>query len=126
MERQVNQDNNIVMFELKRKLKHNQLSNRDKIIFAYHYFDQNDVNSAVNTLNTVDGAYWITHFHKDISRALLCIPTYQSTQDPSIGKESEFYLIIYRLTKRITDGKIHFTGSGHFYQLKDELFKGMM
>lgn len=114
------------MFELKRKLKHNQLTSRDKVIFAYHYLVQSNFEETIKTLNMIDSAYWVTQFHKDIARALLCVSTYASTQDPGLGKESEFYLVVYRLTKMIIDNKLHFTGSGHFYQLKDELFKGLM
>lgn len=122
----VSQDNNVFMFELKKKSKSNQLTNRDKVVFGYHYFEQNNPEEAIHTLNIVESAYWITQFHKDISRALLCGATFNTTQDPSMGKESEFYIVVYRLTKHIVTNKIHFTGSGHFYQLRDELFKGLM
>jgi hypothetical protein len=103
----------------------NRLSDHERIVFAYHYFEQGTPDKAKELLSQVNSLYYQSQFHKEIARALLCHATYAHTQDPILGKESEFYLVVYRLTKLITEKKLHFIGSGHFYQLRDELFKGL-
>lgn len=120
----MSQDNKVVQLLHIKKSNNNDLSNKEKLVFAYHYFDQGNDEAAIKLLCTVGQAYYVTQFHKDISRALLCQATYKTTQDYNIGKESEFYIIVYRLVVTITSKKLVFTGSGHYYQLKDELFKG--
>jgi hypothetical protein len=119
----MSQDNKLVMIQHARVK--NRITDYERIVFAYHYFEQNNPDEAKELLSKVHTLYYQSQLHKDISRALLAHATYASTQDPGLGKESEFYLIVYRLTKIITENKLHFTGSGNFYQLRDELFKGL-
>lgn len=118
----MSQDNKIVLIQ--HAMRKKNITDYEKIVFAYHYFEQGNPESAKELLGTVHQLYYQSQFHKDIGRALLCHATFKTTNDPMTGKESEFYLIVYRLTKQITESKMHFTGSGHFYQLRDELFKG--
>lgn len=122
----MSQDNKVVLLQHRAKLRKNDLSDHEKVVFAYHYFEQNNHDEAVKLLSSVSGHYYESGLHKDISRALLCHATYASTQNPAHGKESEFYLVVYRLVRHITHNKIHFTNSGHFYLLKDYLFKDFM
>lgn len=103
--------------------KKNQLSDHEKIVFAHHYLEQNNQAEGTKLLSSINPSYFHSQFHKDVARALLCHATHKNTQDPKHGKESEFYLVVFKLTRHIVSHKIHFTGSGHFYQLKDELFK---
>lgn len=119
-------DNKVILMEHKKKQLSHKLTDHEKVVFAYHYFEQNNVGEAIKAIQDVSQGYWTGQFHKDISRALLCHATYQTTQNPALGKESEFYVVVYRLVKYITSNKIHFNGSGHFYQLKDELYKDFM
>lgn len=106
-----------------KRLKKNDLTDRDKVVFAYHSFEQGNDGEAISLLKNVSQSYYLTQLHKDISRALLCQATYKNTNDPSMGKQSEFYLVIFYLVKLITSRKLNFQTSGYFYQLKDELFK---
>jgi hypothetical protein len=118
----MNQDNKVVMMaHMKNK---NKMSDRDRVVYAHHYFQNGNTDGAMKLLGDVHSLYYQSQMYKDISRALLCHATYKTTNDPGLGKESEFYLIIYYLTRHITENKLHFTGSGHFYQMRDELFKG--
>lgn len=117
----MSQDNNVVL--LNHKKRKNIITDRERVVFGYHYFEQNNQDEAVKILSEVTPGYYQSQFHKDISRALLCHATIKSTNDPKLGKESEFYLVVYRLTKHVTSRKLTFNQSGHFYQLKDELFK---
>lgn len=102
------------------------LSNRDKLVYAHHHFQSHQHYEATKLLASVDRHYLEQDLHKDIARALLCHCTYPKTQDPLIGKESEFYLIVYYLVKHISETKIHFKNSGYFYLIKEELFKGFL
>lgn len=122
----MSQDNNVISFDQNKKQKKNILTDKEKIVFAYHAMEVSNLDEMFKLLTSVSPGYYQTQFHKDISRALLCQSVFKSTQDFNLGKESEFYLIIYRLTKAVTEGKFNFVGSGHFYQLKDELFKGLV
>lgn len=110
----------------KKKQKNGKLTDRERVVYAYHYFERGNSSEALATLCQVNQSYWTGQFHKDISRALLCQATYATTQHPGHGKESEFYVVVYRLTKYVTSNKIHFDGSGNLYLLKDELFKDLM
>lgn len=121
----VSRDPKIIPISQLRKVKRS-LTDHEKIVYGYHAFEEGDPAEAIRLLSSVSQAYFMNGFHKDISRALLCQITFKTTNHPDHGKESEFYLVIYRLTKHIVSNKIHFNGSGHFFQLKDELFKGMM
>jgi hypothetical protein len=122
----MSQDNKVVQLLLIKKRKNNDLSDKEKLVFSYHYFDLGNEEAAIKLLCTVGQVYYMNQFHKDISRALLCQATYKTTQDYNLGKESEFYIIVYKLVVIITSKKLVFTGSGHFYQLKDELFQGFL
>lgn len=110
------------MMAIKRQKK-NDLTDHEKVVFAYHAFDQGNDEQAISLLKSVSQSYYLTQLHKDISRALLCQATYKNTLDPVMGKQSEFYLVIFYLVKIITSRKLMFQTSGYFYQLKDELFK---
>jgi hypothetical protein len=122
MVRLVSQDNNVILLD--HRSRKNNLSDHDKIVFAHHYFESGNHDEAIKLLSSVSSGYYISGFHKDIARALLCQSTYKLTLDPDLGKESEFYLVVYNLTIHIVSNKINFVGSGHFYQLRDELFRG--
>lgn len=117
----MDQNNNILHFNAKNI---DSLSDKDKLVYAYHAFEKNDNEQAFKLLNAISQSYYLTQFYKDLSRALLCHSVAKLTNDPDQGKESEFYLIVYRLTKRIVATNIIFKGSGYFHILKEELFKG--
>jgi hypothetical protein len=102
------------------------LTNKEKLVCAHHHFTNHQHYEATKLLSSVDRHYLEQDLHKDVSRALLCHCTYAKTQDPGIGKESEFYLIVYYLVRHISETKIHFKNSGYFYMLKEELFKGFL
>lgn len=120
----MSQDNKVfILGHAKRK---NSLTDKERVVYAYHYFERNNESEAKKLLSEISKHYYDSTFHKDISRALLCHLTYPTTQNPVHGKESEFYLVVYRLTKFIVENKIHFNGSGYFVQLRDELFKDLM
>lgn len=118
----MNQNSNIVPIN---RVNAKFLSDYEKIVYAYHNFQSNNSEEALKLLNLISPWYYQNQFHKDISRALLCASVAKTTNDLLMSKESEFYIVIYRLTMYITEHKIHFNGSGNFYQLKYELFKGL-
>lgn len=118
----MSQDNNIFDMNLSKKKKF-KLPDREKVIAAYHLFESAQDEEAMELLSTVDQHYYLFQFHRDISRALLCWAIRASTQRLDHQKESEFYLIVYRLTKLITNRKLNFPKSGNFAELLDTLFK---
>ncbi len=107
-----------------RKQKTNKLSNKEKVVFAYHCVQNEEIDKAIKLLTSVDQNYYIVEFHKDISRALLCHATCKNTDSIELYRESEFYLVVYRLVKFITESKVLFSKSGYFSELRDTLFKG--
>lgn len=119
-------DNNILDISMSRKKK-NRLPDREKIVLAYHAFEHDDPKEGQNLLASVDQGYYVVQFHKDISRALLCWSTFKSIQDATqsenMRKESEFYLIVYRLTKIIVGNRLNFPKSGNFTELTSTLFR---
>lgn len=120
----VNPNNKVVLIDHKKK--HKILTDHQRVVFGFHYLEDGNVEEALSTLGQVNQSYWTGQFHKDIARALLCHLTYPNTGNPQHGEESEFYLVVYKLTKLIIEGNIHFNGSGNIRLLKDELFKGLM
>src|SRR5579864_7044626 len=111
MEYPMSQDNNIVDIGSSKKRK-NRLPDREKIVLAYHVFCHNDFKEGQNILGSVDQGYYLIQFHKDIARSLLCWATLKSIHDAdkaeSMRKESEFYLVVYKLTKIIVANKLNF------------------
>lgn len=124
MVRPMSQDNKV--FILGHAKKKNILTDMERLVFAYHYLESGNESEAKKLLSEVSKRYYDSTMHKDVSRALLCLETCRTTRHQPHAKEAEFYLVIYRLTKYITENKIHFNGSGYFVQLKDELFKDLM
>lgn len=121
----MSQDNNIVDIASSKK-KRNRIPDREKIILAYHAFRHNNPKEAQNMLASVDQGYYMIQFHKDIARALLCWATskgqeYEKVEDHR--KESEFYIIVYNLTKIIVHNKYNFPKSGNFMELVGTLFR---
>ncbi len=101
----------------------NKISDREKIVVSYHIIEQGRTLEAIDLLSSISQDYFLIQFHKDIARALLCWATRGIAQDLKLAKESEFYLIVYRLTKFITENKLTFKNGGYFYELITELFK---
>ncbi len=122
----MSQDHKVIQMLHIKRLKTNQITDKEKIVYAYHYFESGNDFDAKKLLNSVSGPYYDGGLFKDISRALLCQTTVRTTGNADHGKESEFYLVVYRLTKHIIDNKLNFTKSSHFYLLKDQLFKDFM
>lgn len=114
-------DNNIVSIETRKKRGH--LSDKDKIVLAYHLIEESKEKDALKLLGSINQSYYLTYIHKDVSRALLCYLIFKTTQQENLRKESEFYLVLYKLTKHILRNNLVFNKSGFFYTLKDELFK---
>lgn len=104
--------------------KRTNLTDKEKLVLGYHLLENNKEDEAKKILGQVSSGYMATTFHKDISRALLCWSVCKKTENEEHRKESEFYLIIYRLTKRVSSTNLMFKNSGHFVDLKDTLFKG--
>lgn len=117
----MSQDSNIVNIGMSGKKKF-RLPDREKIIMAYHLFESNKGSDAIELLSSVDSHYYLIQFHRDIARALLCWAV-RHTGNPNLAKESEFYLIVYRMTKFIVGNKLNFPKSGNFTELLDTLFK---
>jgi hypothetical protein len=117
-------ENEIVNLGLFKQFKKNQLTDYGKIVYGYHLLRERRVLDAQKLLGSVSTSYYTMDLHKDIARALLCWATYQNTQDESLRKESEFYIVVYKLTKMITTEGLLFTNSGFFHDLKNGLFKG--
>lgn len=118
--------NNLILLDYKKKEKAKQLSDRDRICFAWHYISEGELDRAIKIMAPIQDYYWATQIHKDIGRALLCHEAYKSTRDSNMGKESEFYIVIYRLTKYISDTKVQFKNASQFWLLRDQLFKDLM
>ncbi len=118
-------DNNVVDIRSSNKKK-NRLPDREKVILAYHAFKHGDIKEGQDLLTSVDAHYYLIQFHKDISRALLCWATlksvYDDKQSENLRKESEFYLIVYNVTKTIVSKKLNFPKSGNFIELTSTLF----
>lgn len=101
----------------------NKIPDREKIVVAYHTIEQGRTAEAIGILSSVSQDYYLIQFHKDIARALLCWATRGAAQDFRLAKESEFYLIVYRLMKFITENQLTFDKGGYFYELMIGLFK---
>lgn len=125
MVRRMNQGPKVVSLS-GRRLKHQKLSDKEKIIYSYHLLSDCFVDDAIDLLKLVSKDYYEKDLHKDISRALLCYATKASSQNIQHGKESEFYLVVYRLVKMISEQKLYFKNSEYFVMLKDQLFKDFM
>lgn len=121
----MNQDPKVLFLQHKSQSRKNVLTHKDAICFALQYMEQGNNDEAIKIFQAIPSSYWTEQFHKDISRALICHITAKTTGDQMLGKESEFYLVVYYLVKRITREKLNFKNSGYFQQLKDELFKGL-
>lgn len=94
-----------------------------KIVYAYHSFEENDPAEAFKLLDSVTQTYYVVQFHKDIARALLCHQIGKTHPDEAIKKEAEFYILVYRLTKKIVTSGLRFDRCQYFYDLRSELFK---
>jgi hypothetical protein len=120
---------NVVNLDLARRVKKKQLTDRDRLVFAYHELSKQSVEglqTGLDLLNEVSDTYYKEGLHKDISRALLCWTTYKKTLNFAHGKESEFYIIVSNLVAIITQNKLTFKKSEYFYFLRQELFKDFM
>lgn len=104
--------------------KEPDMSDKDRIIYAYHAFQEGNGDKGRSLLNSVSTTYYITKFHKDISRALLARLIYPKTKDEFLQKEAEFYIVVYRLAKKIVGENISFQKAQYFHELRNELFKG--
>lgn len=113
----------VPMLLFKKKI-HGELSDREKLIYGYHLLEDKDEMGAAKLFGSLSPGYMVTTFYKDLSRALLCWATLQSHNNEDMRKESEFYLIVYRLTKKVAAEGLVFKNSGYFMELKDTLFKG--
>lgn len=118
----MSQDSNVVNMGSSRKKKF-KITDRERIVLAYHAYEQQNPEEATKLLASIDQGYYLMQFHKDIARALLCWATRKETQNEALAKESEFYLVVYRLTKHVVANRANFPKSGHFLELKDTLFK---
>lgn len=103
--------------------KRSSFTDKEKLVYGYHYLDQGRLDDAKKLLGQISSGYMATTLYKDLSRALLCWATYKHTGNESHRKESEFYLVVYRLTKLVLKDNVMFKNSGHFHDLKETLFK---
>lgn len=117
------ENDDTIPLDLFRKRKKYGLTDRDKIVFAYHFFEDKKYDEAKKLLGEISGGYFTTGFYKDIARALLCWATMKYNNDSKCQKESEFYVVVYRLTRKVIGEKLIFKNSGYFTDLKNELFK---
>lgn len=99
------------------------LSDKDKIVYGYHLLESGDVAEAKRVLGSVTQTYFMVNLYRDISRALLCWITYKSTNSLQHYKEAEFYLVIYKLTKKVVSENLMFKNSTQFDELLNVLFK---
>lgn len=116
-------DKSISMDDFKSKKKAKTLNNREKVVHAYHLFNDKKDSEAVSILVSIPQSYYLIDLHKDIARALLCWATHKTSNSMDHYKESEFYVVIYRMTKHICVNKLMFKNSGYFSELKLNLFK---
>lgn len=120
----MSQDNEVVDLGLFKQVKKNQLSDHGKIVCGYHLLSQDNFEEGIKVLGSVSTHYYTTELYKDLSRALLCWSTCQNSGNEDHRKESEFYLVVYRLTKMVVGHNLLFTNSGFFHDLINGLFKG--
>lgn len=118
------QSSGVVPILLFKKKIHGELTDREKLIYGYHLLEDKDEIGAAKLFGSLSPGYMATNFYKDLSRALLCWATLQTTNNEDMRKESEFYLIVYRLARKINHEGLVFRNSGYFNELKDTLFKG--
>jgi hypothetical protein len=123
----MSQDNSspVVPMELFKKKRKGGLTDHERIVFAYHLFENGDDPGAKKLLGEVSCGYFTTIFYKEVARALLCWSISKGTNLHDLGKESEFYVVIYRLYKKIIREELVFKNSGYFTEMKDGLFKGL-
>lgn len=117
---------NVVNLELARKTKSKQLTDRDRLIFAYHEFVDGRNEDAIKLLNDISEDYYKVQLSKDLARSLLCWATYKSTLNFMHGKESEFYVIVSNLVAIVTQNKLLFKRNEYFYLMRQELFRDFM
>lgn len=118
--------NNVVNLELARKVKKKQLTDKDRLVFAYHEFVGGRNEEAIKLLNDVSENYYKFQLSKDVARALLCWATYKKTLNFIHGKESEFYIIVSNLVSIVTENQLLFKRNEYFYLMRQELFKDFM
>lgn len=117
---------NVVNLEIARKTKKKQLTDRDRLVYAYHEFVAGRNEDAIKLLNDVSEDYYKFQLNKDIARALLCWATCKTTLNFMHRKESEFYIIISNLVSIVTENKLLFKRNEYFYLMRQELFKDFM
>jgi hypothetical protein len=114
----------VVHLNLFKKKVHGELTDRDKIVYAYHLLESGDEMGASKMFGTLSPGYMATNFYKDLARALLCWATHKNTNNEDHRKESEFYMIVYRIAKRVNVEGLVFNNSGYFTEMKDTFFRG--
>lgn len=122
----MSQDNDIVDLDLFKKFKKNQLTDHGKIVYAYHLIQEEKIEEARKVLSSVSVQYYTTEMYRDLSRALLCWATYKNNSDLNLYRESEFFLVVSKLTKAVISKNLIFQNSGYFHDLKNGLFKGFI
>lgn len=126
MEHHLNQADSLVTnLNLIRRIRDQNLSDHDKIVYAYHLLQDSDSERASKLLTSVSKTYLKSGLHIDISRALLCHLINQRSPDALIGKESEFYLVIYGITLHVAQNSVEAGWATPFRELKERLFKDM-
>lgn len=122
----MSQDDNtsVVPMDLFKKKRKGSLTDHERVVFAYHLFENGDNDGAKKLLGEVSSGYFTTTFYRELSRALLCYSVSKGTDNHALGKESEFYVVAYRLYKKVIREELVFKNSGYFVEMKDGLFKG--
>jgi hypothetical protein len=105
-----------------RKFKKNQLSDKEKIVYGYHFIEDRNIDQAKSLLSSVSQHYYMAGIYKDLTRALVCYLAYKYSSNPVHSQESEFYLVVYKLTQRIYWDQIKFHHSGYFEDLRLSIF----
>lgn len=114
----------VTFLNLVRELKGKSLTDRERIVYGYHFISNEDYENGYKLLGQVTQEYFEVGLFKDLSRALLCHTVGEMFADVSMQREAEFYLVIYRLTRMILTLRPEAIWTIQFFQLKETLFKG--
>lgn len=105
--------------------RHKELTDKGRIVFAYHAFQSGNSTEAVKLLTEVSQDYYMSGLYQDLARACLFWSLYVNNKQDSFYKESEYYIIIYRLVKFVVHGGLCFNKSGYFHDIELKIFKDL-
>lgn len=108
--------------------RHKDLTDKGRIVFAYHAFQSGNANEGVKLLSEVSQDYYMSGLYQDLARACLFWSLYVNSRGVNgdqYYKESEYYLIVYRLVKFVIQGGLCFNKSGYFHDIDLKIFKDL-